>query len=190
MTHVAINDLSSALRDALKGIGYARPDIKVIPASSVDPTDAGESGRRAFVVIVNLDTGARDGRNGSWGGPNPWSSSPVDSAEGHIEIPVNGAVIKGSRGYGPTYAVVYAHPDAFGRMLPAPADDVLTDLEQQAIYCFAAIKGGEYRRDEMRRRNVTSDVVDALVTRGYLKRNRAGATQITTKGRNARTVRN
>jgi len=28
-----------------------------------------------------------------------------------------------------------------------------------------------------------------LVERGYLKRNRAGATQITTKGKNARTIR-
>jgi hypothetical protein len=76
-----------------------------------------------------------------------------------------------------------------GRFLPSGDDETLTDSEQQAIYCFAAIKGGEYRRDEMRRRNVTDDVVDSLVSRGYLKRNKAGATQITTKGKNARTIR-
>ena len=56
------------------------------------------------------------------------------------------------------------------------------------LYCFAAIKGGEYRRDEMRRRNVSAATVDSLVERGYLKRNRAGATQITTQGKNARTL--
>lgn len=69
------------------------------------------------------------------------------------------------------------------------ADDVLTDADQQALYCFVAIKGGEYRRDEMRRRGVTEEHVNSLVLRGYLKRNKAGATQVTTKGKNARDSR-
>jgi hypothetical protein len=95
-------------------------------------------------------------------------------------------VIKGSMGYPRTFATIYAHPNTIGRFLPSGAEEELTREEEQAIYCFAALKGGEYRRDEMRRRGVSTATVDALVERGYLKRNRAGATAITTKGKNAR----
>jgi hypothetical protein len=120
-----------------------------------------------------------------------FTANPIDSSPEQLAIPPNGCVIKGTTGYPRTFAWIYAHPQAMGRYLASGApDEELTDGEQQAIYCFAAIKGGEYRRDEMRRRGVTTATVDGLVQRGYLKRNRAGATAITTKGKNARAIRN
>lgn len=172
-------------------MNYRRADVRVEAVTTLDPTVAGGDGMRGFVTIVNLATGASETRRGSWGGDNPWSRSPVDRAES-FTLPPDCAVVKGTTGHGGTFATVYARPEDVGRFLPpAPEDaDTLTDADQQAIYCFAAIKGGEYRRDEMRRRGVTEATVDSLVERGYLKRNRAGATQITTKGKNARTIRN
>jgi hypothetical protein len=190
--YATVKELREPLRAALAAVGYGGRDVELVPATTVDPTVGGGDGMRGFVTVVNLDTGVRQTVNGSWGGSNPFSHSPVDQTTERIELPPNGAVVKGTRGYPRTFATVYAHPSAVGaNLLPsgAPADDVLTDADQQALYCFAAIKGGEYRRDEMRRRGVTEEQVNSLVLRGYLKRNKAGATQITTKGKNARDTR-
>jgi len=190
--HAEVKTLSPHVRSALKSVDYGCADIEIEAAESIDAYSEGNRGSRGFTMALNLDTGARKTIGGSWGGANPWNASPVDDGSEVAPIPENGCVIKGSMGYPRTFARIYAHPNAVGAyLLPSgePAED-LTEAEQQAIYCFAAIKGGEYRRDEMRRRNVSPETVDSLVSRGYLKRNRAGATQITTAGKNARTIRN
>lgn len=187
----ATNELSPTIRAALVSVQYGAADIEIIGAESVDGTVAGGSGQRGFVIILNVDTGKYQRVMGSWGGASPFSNSPVDGTDERIDIPTNGVVIIGSMGHPRTFARIYANPAAMGNLLPSgEQSEELTNAEQQAIYCFAAIKGGEYRRDEMRRRGVNSATVDSLVERGYLKRNKAGATQITTKGKNARTIRN
>ena len=115
--------------------------------------------------------------------------SVVDDTSESAAIPVGGCVIKGSTGYPRTFATIYVHPSGMGKFLPAGSEEELTAEEQQAIYCFCAIKGGEYRREELARRQVSVTCVDSLVSRGYLKRAKNGATSVTTKGKNARTVR-
>jgi hypothetical protein len=187
--YVEVKDLSGHVRRALEGVRYGRRDVELVAAESVELRTSASDGARGFVRAVNLDTGASRGAVGDWGGAG-LGRRESDYTDERIEIPPNGAVIKGSMGYPRTYATIYAHPNAVGRFLGTGKEDELSDDEQQALYCFAAIKGGEYRRDEMRRRGVSADVVDGLVSRGYLKRNRAGATQITTAGKNARTIRN
>lgn len=186
--YVELKSVNPHLRTALDSVGYGCKDVQVEAAETVDPTVGGGSGARGFVTIVNLDTGARQTVNGSWGGANMFAHSPVDGTEERITIPPNGAVIKGTRGYPRTFATVYAHPTAVGaHLLPsgAPADDLLTDVEKSALGAFVCLKSGEYRREALARCGATAEVLGSLVLRGYLKRNRAGATQITTKGKNA-----
>lgn len=188
--YLEVKALNQPLRDALASVRYGRADIQVIATESVESGSSASDGSRGFACAVNLETGERKTITGDWGGSG-LGRAILDQAGQTMAIPPNGAVIKGSMGYPRTYATIYAHPHAVGAfLLPSgEAEETLSDAEQQAIYCFAAIKGGEYRRDEMRRRNVTPETVDSLVERGYLKRSRNGATQITTKGRNARTVK-
>lgn len=187
--HATVKELSPHVRRALASVGYGAADVPIVAAESVDSGEAGGAGMRGFVLILNLDDGRYETVNGSWGGATIADPrNPVDRSE-MIPVPPNGAVIKGTRGYPRTFATIYAHPQAMGRFLPSGEAEQLTDAEQAAIYCHAAIKGGEYRRDELRRRGVQAETIDSLVTRGYLKRNRAGAVQITTKGKNARTIR-
>lgn len=184
--HVAISDLSPHLRSALKSVGYGAQDIRVEAAYSVEVSEAGGAGQRGFCFAVNLDTGARAGGYGSWGGANIFNpTNAVDLSPDKFEIPVNGAVIKGTTGYPRTFCTIYAHPDAMGKFLPSGEEETLSYEEGNALYCFTAIKGGAYRRDELARRNVSAATIDGLVERGYLKRNRAGACQVTTKGKNA-----
>lgn len=187
--YVEVKELLPAIRDALASVRYGASDVKVIAAHDVEATSEGNAGSRGFAIVVNLDTGARKSMVGSWGGGNMFTSSPVDDGSERVTLPENGAVIKGTMGYPRTFATVYAHPNAIGRFLPSGDEPELSHEAQQALYCFGSIKGGAYRRDEMRRRNVSESTVDQLVENGYLKRNRAGATAITTKGKNARTIR-
>jgi hypothetical protein len=70
------------------------------------------------------------------------------------------------------------------KILPAAPAELTAD-ERNALYCHHGIKGGQYRRDELRKRNVPASVIDDLVSQGWLKRNKAGAVQITTDGKNA-----
>lgn len=186
--HVEVKDLTPAIRKALEAVRYGASDIPVEAAHEVTlAAPAGGAGMRGFVIILNLATGEFRRENGDWGGAG-LGRRLADYSREKMTLTDEAVVITGTTGHPRTFARIYANPANVGRFLPSGTEESLTDVEQQAIYCFAGIKGGEYRREEMRRRNVTPDVVDGLVERGYLKRNRAGATQITTKGKNARTI--
>jgi hypothetical protein len=189
--YIDVRECPPHVRAALEAIGYGARDIELVAAESFSPYSEAGKGSRGVCVIVNLATGEREQLRGSWGGSNPFARTLVDDSQELVPMPANAAVIKGQTGYPRTFARILVHPDALPRLLPAAEQDrdALTDAEQQAIYCFAAIKGGAYRRDELARRNVSAATVDDLVARGYLKRARNGATSITTRGKNARTIR-
>lgn len=72
----------------------------------------------------------------------------------------------------------------------------LTDLERRVLYCYGALKSGQYRRTAIleiagsplcaREAESIDHVIDGLVGRGYLKRARNGAVAMTTQGKAAR----
>jgi hypothetical protein len=188
--YVEVKTLVPAVQAALKSVRYGGRDIQVITADSVSPSVAGGSGQRGFVTIINLTTGKSESMRGSWGGANMFNpNNTVDLDTGTYVIPTDGVVIKGTTGYPRTFATLYT--TAMGKLLPAGTGDVetLNKEELNALYCHHGIKGGQYRREELSRRGVSQSAVDSLVDRGYLKRNRAGAVSITTKGKNASTIR-
>lgn len=185
--HVKVKDLEPTIQAALRSVDYHADDVKVEPAEHLDVSVAGGDGVRGFALLVNLTDGQMKMMQGSWGGANIANpGNLVDLSRERTPMPANGVVIKGTTGYPRTFATVYGHPSVVGRLLPSGDEEQTTDEEQQALFCFGGIKGGEARREELRRRRVSDACVDSLVERGYLKRNRAGATQITTKGKNAR----
>jgi hypothetical protein len=98
--------LPAALRSALAAVGYGKSDVRVSAADTVSLQDFGSAGCRSFVCLVNLETGERDIRFGSWGGPGIGSAgNAVDLDSRQHRIPLNGAVISGAEGGGqPTYA--------------------------------------------------------------------------------------
>jgi hypothetical protein len=188
--YVEVKTLAPVIQSALKAVKYGAKDIKVEVADTVSPVVAGGTGQRGFVTIINLATGESKSMRGSWGGANMFNpTNTVDLDTSTYHIPTDGVVIKGVTGYPRTFATLYT--TAMGPFLPSgDPEEVLTNEEQQALYCHAAIKGGQYRRDELRYRKVSQVTVDSLVDRGYLKRNKAGSVSITTKGKNARDKRN
>jgi hypothetical protein len=182
--YVQVKDLPAPVVVALKSVDYGRADIEVRPATSVVLSDSGTTGRKAFAVLVSLTTGQHQTIWGSWGGPNMFVANPVDSDTRSYPLPSDGVALTGSIGPHGTFATLHIPATMVDRMLPSAGPELTTE-ERDALYCHKAIKGGAYRRDELSRRKVSAATVDAMVDRGFLKRNKAAATSITTDGKNA-----
>lgn len=208
---VAVKELPPSLRAALKSVGFRRSDITVTPVETIQMSGAYGKGYRAFIVLVNLATGKHDVKYGSWGGANMFTQSAVDTDRKEYPIPPNGAAIKGQEGGGrPTMASIYVNPQAIAAMLPAT--EKLTDEEKRFLDmwegltsagrkyefermmqdAYFSVKPGfspegrkEALRAEQEKKREIEAMIDSLVKRGLLARNKAGATKITTKGRNA-----
>lgn len=184
--YVIVKDLPASIQAALASVGYHGKDISVEASETVTLSSSGGSGSRAFVTLVNLTSGQHVTHLGSWGGPNTFDrSNPVDNDTNRYALPADGVAITGSQGGAhPVYATLRVPVSMVQRILPSNKVE-LTQVEKDALYCHKSIKGGAYRRDELSRRRVPSTVVDDLVARGLLSRNKAGAVSITTDGKNA-----
>ncbi len=181
--HVKVKALPDTLQRALQAGGYRREDIAVRPCETACLADMGGAGRRGFVTFVDLVTGQIKTTKGSWGGSNMFNPrNAVDNDQSDVPIPDNVAVIQGSEGHGPTFASVLINPGNMAALLPAQAE--VTDHEKAILTVYATIKGG-YRQGELDYIRAVASEVDALVERGLLKRNKAGATRVTTEGKNA-----
>jgi hypothetical protein len=183
---IETKELPESVRDALNRVSYGRRDVEVRVVRELVMSSAGSRGRRAFALAVNLSTGEIAGSFGSWGGENMFSPrNLVDRDHQAYQLPPNGVVVLGSQGYPQTFCTLYVSPDLMDKTMLPPAAEELTGEELDGIYAHACIKGGAYRREELRRRGVRAETLVSLVQRGYLSENRAGAHQVTTTGRNA-----
>lgn len=183
--YVKIASLPTSVQAALKSVNYGKADIEVRPGTTVTLSSSSGNGYRAFVTLVNLTTGQHATTWGSWGGANMFDpGNAVDNDDRPYPLPADGVAITGQKGgTTPVYATLHVPASMVDRLLPAPS--TLTDAERDALYCYVSVRGGAYRKDELRRRNVAAATIDALVTRGLLTRNRAGAVAVTTDGKNA-----
>jgi hypothetical protein len=180
---VVVKELPQSLQTVLKKVGYRRKDISVIPQETVSLSSGGGAGRRSFAAIVDVSTGKHEITYGSWGGPNMFVRNAVDSDTAPKKLPRNGAAIVGSEGGGhPVWATIYVHPEMISGMLPTEAD--VTDRESKILGYFRSYTSSA-RKEQFSRMGIKPAEIDSLVKRGYVKKNKAGATSITTKGKNA-----
>lgn len=183
--YVEVKSLHPQLQAILRSIPYAKREISVEAAETVSPIVGGGSGRRGFLILIDLTTWRTERRNGSWGGANPWAKdNPVDLDTNRYPLPANGAVVHGTVGHS-TYASLTVHPSQLAQFLPKPAEVELTLAQRRGLYAHRALTGGQGRRDYLSRHRVGPEIIDSLVQLGMLKQNRAGSTSITTDGRNA-----
>jgi hypothetical protein len=183
---VIVKDLPASLQAALDQVGYGRKDVEVtISTTVVLASPAYGDGYRGYTTLVNVDSGETQTVNGQWGGSNMFVSSPVDEDETPYQLPDFGAVIKGQVGGGrPVSAHVYIPAAQAPKVLPSGLEEPLPALEREALAIFQNYKAA-YRKDYLRRAGVHDGMIDDLIERGLLSRNRAGATSITTAGKNA-----
>lgn len=180
-TYIEVTALPDVVRAALADFGYRRKDIAVSASETFSFHGAYGDGYKAIAIAVELATGHCKRYEGSWGGANPFTTQVADSGK-TIPVAPGFVVIDGQIGGGrPTSASLTVHPTTMVPLLPAPVE--LTESEASALRAFG-YKSGPYRQDALR--NVPPSVLDGLVSRGLLSRNKAGATQLTTAGRNAK----
>jgi len=182
--YLLVRDLPRSLQAALQAVEYGRKDIEVKAREMFDPSAAGGGGRRGFVAACKMDdSGTYEIEWGSWGGENPFTHT-IEGVRGEVPIPPEVAFVRGSIGGGhPTNASVYVSPHAMNPALLVAGPEV-TPKEAKILAIFKGIKSS-YRAEYFERLGATQREIDSLVDRGFLSRNKAGATAITTEGRNA-----
>lgn len=184
--YIKVNELPSSIQKALTAAGYGRPDISVEVEETFEPRPPSADGRRGFCAACRLD-GSDEFRLvwGSWGGSNMFVKS-VDDVEGTAPIPPHTAFVRGlgSGGSGyPAYATLHVGPNSMNpKLLPIKVE--VTEREAKILCIFKKLKSG-VRKEYLARMKAAPAEVDSLVARGFLTRNAAGATSITTEGRNA-----
>lgn len=176
--YVKVNVLPDSIRSGLKSVNYGKVDIEVKISETVNLFDAGSSGRRGFVVLINLGTGESEIRYGSWGGGNMFVQNRIDSDDRDHKIGHNCAVIKGSEGYGATYGVLYLPPSNVMKCLESV--ETLEEGKMQVLLAYKSLTSAA-RKDVLRGKEA---IINELVESGYLSRNGRGVS-ITTKGKNA-----
>ena len=182
--YVKISNLPTSLRNALAALHYTRPDIAIEARERTSIQVGGGDGKRGFACLVDMATGTHTVSWGSWGGANVFNpGNAVDCDSAQHDIPPHGAVISGTTGGGrPVYATITVHPASLAPLLPAaPA---VTELEAKVLAIYAQLKSSA-RGEYLAAIPDAGAIVDSLVSRGYLDRNKAGATKITTTGRNS-----
>jgi hypothetical protein len=161
-----IRDLTHSLQSALKRLEYNRADISVEAKETVDINGCAGDGMRCYYAIVSLDGSIpTEIQYGSWG---------VDQNQ-HV-IPPGIAVITGTSGGRGNFARVTLHPSNIAALLPAKTE--ITAEQRNMLESYVSLKPA-YRP------KYSAESIQALVELGLLKQNKAGATQITTAGKNA-----
>jgi hypothetical protein len=173
--------LPGVLRKALKDVGYRSRDISVVPQVRVNLNPYAGDGERGFAVLVNLSTGATKTVHGDWGGYSPAGGPSIDRDRGEHPLPRDGVAIVGSSGGRGTYATIYVHPDSVVPLLPGDVE--MTDREAGILRSMGYTSS--YRKELFADMKVQPSDVDALVKRGWIARNKAGALSLTTAGKNA-----
>jgi hypothetical protein len=185
--HIAVKELPEILQRALKSVDYNKKDINVQSRETTSVYCAGGQGRQGFAIIVNMASGDMRRMNGSWGGANMFNpNNAVDLCNESIALVENMAVITGAIGYPSTYASIDIAPTNFARLLPSGEQVELSETELKVLAIHRGIKSS-YRRDEFRRAGIANvdEIINSLVARGFLSRNKNGAVAITTSGKNA-----
>ncbi len=181
---VRTKELPESLKAALREVGYGAQDVAVEVASTVSPLSPGGEGQRGFSAVVELATGRSKVHRGNWGGGSPATQAQVDVDDRDSPLLPGFAIIKGATG-NRTFATIFLNPENVAKYLPAPVELTSRELGILAQYRSLSSAG---RRDEWQRypESKPTDVeIDALVAKGLLAKNKAGAVSMTTEGKNA-----
>ncbi len=184
--YMKVSELPPSIQKGLGMAGYCRKDVEVCVQETFFTRPPSGRGRRGYVVACRLDdTEECKITWGSFGGSNMFTKT-IDDSDESVEIPRDIAFISGmgSGGTGyPASATIYISPKNMNPQLLPPTTNV-SEKEAKILGVFKGIKSS-YRKEYLERLGATASEIDSLVARGFLSRNKAGATSITTEGRNA-----
>lgn len=187
---MATKDLPDTLKDALKAVGFRKPQVRVETGTTYNVQNMGGDGYQAFAMAVDLDSGQTKLIQGSWGGPNPYEVKQVDRDNQNHPLPVGGAVVLGSRGGGhPVSASIRVHPDNLQKLLPGGDEETFSDDELVALEILASSTSA-YRKESFPRAGLgaygpQNVILKSLAAKGLINLTGAGV-KLTVKGANVR----
>jgi hypothetical protein len=185
MTAVLTRTLPPSVQEALKSVGYFCQDIDTTPTEKVNPYSVSGQGSRSFFIVLSLDGSVPPITSfGSWGGANPFEAKRDDLDTLEYNIPLGGAVIKGSKG-DRVFATLYVNPQNVAPLLP-----IKTDLSPRQVKILTIIRGikSAYRKEWYQTTfggQPSPEEFATLQAKGLVKINKAGSISLTTEGKNA-----
>ena len=182
--HVEIDNLPAGLRSYLPRVHKGK-DIRVVSNTHVTPTSSYGDGHRAHFAMVHASTGKAEHEHvSSWGGSNMFTTTPHDRLiqQGPMGIQKGFVAVHGGR---QGIATLVVHPDDAHMYAPKLPEN-LPQLSNQHLAALAAHNSlkSAGRKRHLSLHGANDSHVNDLVSFGLLKQNRAGATSITTTGRN------
>lgn len=186
---VDTKELPDCVKRALASVGFHKPSVAVKAAETFTvASHCAFEGNRAHTVAVNLSTGEHVKESGAWNGANPFAAAPADHDKRERALLPGFVVIQGESGGRGAFFEIFAHPETMAKVLTVgESADALTADEQTAINTISGYKAS-YRKAEYERMGWTPARIEAtlsaLAAKGLVTRNKAGATQITTAGKN------
>lgn len=186
--HVPLRDLPPTIQKALRDVGYGRKDIEVEVGSTFSAPIAYGTGHRARVMVVNIATGERQEATGSWGGVNPFRQAPVDVPFAKSKLPPGFVALTSGH---TKFWTLHVNPENAARLLPSAEKAELDLRELWLLWSFRGLTSAG-RKNEWQRGTYdnplggppTKAELTSLEAKGLIKTNSAGASQITTEGRN------
>jgi len=121
--HVETKSLPAAIRKALEAVSYFRKEIRVRLTEETSLSVSGGSGQRGFSIIGDMESGAFNVSQGSWGGSNMFNpKNAVDNDMAVYKLPPNAFAITGTTGES-TFATLYVSPASVNRLaIAAPTE--------------------------------------------------------------------
>jgi hypothetical protein len=179
-----VKDLPDTLQSNLKALGYHKKDLQIKTSDTFTPDTAYGDGYRAMSVAINLSSGESKTTVGDYGG-GFGSKAQDQAALNNSKVTIPEGIVFLSIQSGPhMFVTAYAHPSTFALLLPK--SEITLPLEEECVLFSHRAYKSSYRSEYYNQKGISNvaEIVQKLASKGFLKINKAGSSQITTEGKN------
>ena len=171
---VDVDALPPLVVAVLKDFGVRGGVVSMHSALTENLMVVGGRGKQGRVAVIDLTSGATERHAGSWGGPNPFSSSPVDKRDSRIKLRKSTVLVKAITGGGKkTYAYIIVHPEKFSELRPNVTTKDLAAGEALALSVILNFKSAgrksEFDREDLGHYSPENPYIKGLVRAGLIK---------------------
>jgi len=171
---VEVDSLPELVRATVRGFGQSKGVVTMHSALEDTLFVVGGRGKIGRAAVLNLRAGEKKSYAGSYGGPNPFSESPVDTQKSAVEITTDTVLVKAVTGGGKApYVWIIVHPTKFAELRPDVSLDDLSTGEKLALSLIlsytSAGRKGEFARDGLGHYGPENPFIKGLVRAGLLR---------------------
>lgn len=171
---VDVDTLPPPVVKVLKNLGVRGGVVTMSSARVESLMVVGGRGKQGSVALIDLASGSVERHVGSFGGPNPFSSSPVDKRDSKVDLTESTVLVKAVTGGGKKpYAYIIVHPVLFAKLRPSVSADNLSVGEALALSIIlgftSAGRRSEFGREGLGHYSPQNPYIKGLVRAGLIK---------------------